>query len=380
MKLLILLFVLASNLICAQKVEKIKVSDFALESHPLDSLAEASYIFTNLDAEYRINENFQLVLRYHDRIKIYSEEGEKYAQFEIGLYNDRSDKERIGSIKAATYNLVDGKIEKTKLSKKQIFDERVSDVYRLKKFALPNVKPGSIIDVYYEVISPFIYTSPMFYFQHYIPVDYASYGIAAANIIGLTPIARGITEYNHEEKSENVSNMFGRHVLYSAKNLKAHKEDDYVLNDNDFRSGLKFELHSINVPNSEIEYYSKSWESIGKNLYESSSFGSQLEKSIKSADDFIKSIADDEDAIRARLIYDYVRIKYTWDGDYGIYSDKGLKDFDKKRTGNIADLNLLLTNLLLKSKIDANPFVSKSRQNGILNRYYPTLTELNYVT
>ena len=74
-----------------------------------------------------------------------------------------------------TYNLVNGKIEKTKLNGDGEFKDNVNKFWSIKKITMPNVKEGSIIEYKYTIKSPFFSNLQDWKFQQTIPVDYSEY-------------------------------------------------------------------------------------------------------------------------------------------------------------------------------------------------------------
>jgi len=54
----------------------------------------------------------------HRRIKIFKKSGYEWANHQILLYNEGNLSENVSALKGFTYNLVDGKIEQEKLTKK----------------------------------------------------------------------------------------------------------------------------------------------------------------------------------------------------------------------------------------------------------------------
>ena len=60
-------------------------------------------------------------------------------------------------------------MRETKLDPKNVFLENQSKYYDAKKFAIPNVKEGSVIEVFYTLESPFIFQFRSWEFQSDIP-------------------------------------------------------------------------------------------------------------------------------------------------------------------------------------------------------------------
>ena len=384
MKTITTLFViltLATGAFSQVKLPKVTKEDLRQSVHKIDSTAEAAYMFRGVRVEYNFKGNSQeLNLIYKFRIKIFESSGEDYAEFSIPLYSSGSDDEEIRKVKAVTYNLEGDKIVETKLEKRDIYEEKTADYLRQIKFAMPNVKPGSIIDVNYTVYSPFLYTIPKWYFQSWIPVDYSRFELLAPRPFSLTPIASGLIPL--ESKEEQVLTSWGKTNMlsYEVKDVPAIKEDEYVLNENDYRTGIKYEIYSLTYNTGEVEYFSKDWKTIGNNLLESKYFGSQVDQKLKDLNDVVdgvKSLSSEKE--KAQYIYDYIIQNFRWNKEYGIFVDNGIKNLIKTGSGNVAEINLLLTNLLNKAGIAARPMLTKYRFNGILNPYYPSRSELNYV-
>src|SRR5690606_5742711 len=158
----------------AQNYDFGKVSKEELEEklNPLDTAANATYLYKNRRTyiKYEQNAGFQLITDIHERIKIYNQEGFDYTTKQVELYKSGSDEEKVSSLKAITYNLVDGKIEETKLEKDGIFKTEVSKYYNETKFTMPNIKEGSVIEYKYTIVSPFYWNVDDFVFQHAVPV------------------------------------------------------------------------------------------------------------------------------------------------------------------------------------------------------------------
>jgi hypothetical protein len=79
----------------------------------------------------------------YERIKIYTKEGYDKATVYIPYV-------KVEKVKAATYNLVNGVVEKTTLDKDLIFEDEVIKGYEFKKFTFPKVAIGSIIEFSYR--------------------------------------------------------------------------------------------------------------------------------------------------------------------------------------------------------------------------------------
>ena len=81
----------------------------------------------------------------------------------------------ITGIQAQTINLVDGKVEITKLDKKLIYTKTIDKWTSEITFTLPNVKPGCIIEYKYNLNVNSYGGLPFWVFQEKIPVRYSEY-------------------------------------------------------------------------------------------------------------------------------------------------------------------------------------------------------------
>ena len=194
-----------------------------------------------------------------------------------------------------------------------------------------------------------------------------------------TPVPTGFVAVQRSQRT--VQGDYDQDVAYTfvANEVPALKEDEYVLDIDDYKSGLKYELYSSQFPNATQEFYVKDWDEVAKDLMNNRYFGKEIRKRTKELEPFIQSLEGMTDEHKIYSVYTYVQQNYSWNGDYGIGKNEGVKNLLKYKSGNIGDINLLLLNLLIQSGINAKPFALKSRSSGLLNANFPSRTELNYL-
>ena len=172
----IFLFFTALNLAYSEensyKFGKVTKEELEMTVYPRDSTAKAIILNENGQIYFNFNvDNFAVDLELMKKIKILKQEGVEYATIKIPYYyKSTTSREIINNLDAFAYNLEKGEIVKTKLDKKYIFDEKVNDNYHQMKFAIPNVKAGTVIEYKYVRRSPFYYNIPDWQFQTEIPV------------------------------------------------------------------------------------------------------------------------------------------------------------------------------------------------------------------
>ncbi|WP_420572035.1 DUF3857 domain-containing protein [Kordia sp.] len=389
----------------AQEVKFGKVSKAELEEkqHPKDPEAAAAILYekTYLTTRYIQGEGFVLETNVHKRIKIYNKDGFEYATHYIPLYKtNNGEREEVSGLKAYTYNLENGKIEDVKLRKDGIFKEKRSENIEVKKLTMPNIKEGSVVEFRYKMTSPYMQNVNEINFQYDIPVNHIEVIFEAHEYFTYKKHYKGYFRLQPKETSRNgkirlsskSKSWSGRKTSFSQseidftfnmtkfdlKNIPALKEESFVSNIENYRSAVKFELSQIQMPNSIPKYLAKSWDDVVETIYRSSAFGGQLEKTSYFKDDInglVEGVSGDMK--KAAMIYNYVRNKVKWNGNYGKYTDLGVRKAYKESTGNVADMNLMLTAMLRHAGINANPVILSTRRHGI--KMFPTLNGFNYV-
>lgn len=389
------------------KFGDISKAELEEKQHPKDPEAEAAILYEKIYCTFRFvqGQGFQVETMVHKRIKIYSKDGFEMATHYIPLYKGSGEREKVAGLKAYTYNLENGKIEKTKLKKGGIFKEKRSEYVEVQKLTMPNIKEGSVVEYKYKMISPYYRSINEINLQYSIPVnhievvfetpEYFTYKKHYKGYFLLKPVETsrsGTITLTGSSRSGGFTNQGSRATSFSRddidftynvtkfnlKNVPALKEESFVSNIENYRSTVKFELAQTQMPRSIPKYYSKSWDDVVGTIYRSKAFGGQLEKTSyfkNDIDGLIEGVTGD--LKKASLIYNYVRNKVKWNGNYGKYTDVGVRKAYKENTGNVADMNLMLTAMLRYAGVNANPVILSTRQHGITT--FPTLNGFNYV-
>ncbi|MGJ8744260.1 transglutaminase domain-containing protein [Polaribacter sp.] len=408
-KIVTLVLLLSQISLIAQdyKFGKVSKEEIQEKFYPLDSTADAAYLHRSRRTYYEYNSSsgwFDVITEVHNRIKVYTKEGFEKATQSIVYYKPDSGKdEKITSLKGYTFNLEGKNISKEKLSKKSIFDEKINKFKSRKKIAFPNIKEGCVIDVSYRIISPYYRYIDDLEFQFDIPVknleykveipEYYKFKLAAKGYYFITPLKTTKSRsFSYTDKyrvdrgsgtrTVNQTNKINYRVDYSTyqgKNIPGLKDDEpFVFNIKNHRGGMKYELSSIDFVGSTTKYFSTTWEDVSKQVFKSDNFGGQINKSSYYKDDLtaiLENTTTDSEKIVA--IFQLVKEKVKWNGYYSKYADQGVRKAYKEGTGNVADINLMLTSMLRFAGLEANPVISSTRANGV--PLFPTLDGLNYV-
>jgi len=405
--ILILVFFI-SSFSNAQKIKFGKVSKEELEEkfYPLDSSANAAILYKKRRTIFEYNQETGWVIstKVHERIKIYNKEGYDWATKKIRLYNGGSDDE-TASIKAHTFNLVNGKIEKIKLKNNQVFTEEENKYWNRKKFTMPNLTEGCVIEWEYTFRTSYFSRLSDMVFQYKIPVKYINTKVTIPEYFVFKYIPSTYYPIRIDESSKsrainlnyktrtqsslgggttktsfNTSKVDLMEKVYTSieKNIPAIKDEPFTNNIDNYRSKISFELTAYKPKNGLHKYYNNTWEDVTKTIYKSTRFGEQLKKSAYFKDDFnnlINLTASTNEKIAK--IFQFVKQKIKWDGFNSKYTSKGVKKAYKEGTGNVAEINLTLVAMLREAGVNANPILVSTRSHGI--PLYPTSEGFNYV-
>jgi len=388
---LFLIFSIYTNSI-AQTFEfgKVSISDFSRTD--LDSNASAivlnefgrSSVFVD-DYDNRI----KLQHEYHVLIRINNKEGFKKANFEIPSYKRGSYvRDYFDELRAVTYNLENGRIEKTELENKKVFRENYSSYLDLNKFTLPNIKEGSIIEVSYRTLEQDLFNFKTWEFQDDIPKIQSQYIAIIPGSFSYNVVLRGpykLTDQKAEALKEYIFldglRMDCSKLTYTMKDIPAFVEEDYMTSPKNYKSAIYYELESIFYPsNGSKKTFSKTWKDVDTDLMNEKSFGSQLKKT----DLFKASLATilsstDTKIEKAKKIYNYINKQIKWNNHLGKYAEAGIEKALEKRTGNIGDINLALVTALQAADLEAYPIILSTRRNGTPNALFPVLSDFDYI-
>lgn len=339
-------------------------------------------------------------------IKIFDSDGYGWADFYIPLYIGETNEEEVVDLKGFTYNLVDGKVEKTKLSKESIFEEKTSDNYKQVKVTMPDVHEGSVFEISYRVSSPFIFNLQSWTFQKSIPVVYSEYKAEIPeyleynkNVRGYFPIADHQSEARMSTIGGTVTNSRASYLGGPARtqstsavnfvenvetwityDIPAFSDEPYMTDADNFMTAITFELAYTKFPNGSIENYTTTWEDINRKLMEQDKFGKALERT-----GFLKTVmpaalgsagSDDE---KIANIYNYIHAKVAWNGKSSLFTSGNLKSVLEDGNGNSADINLLLISMLREAGIKTFPVALSTRDHGMIFPTNPTITSFNYL-
>ena len=380
----------------AQKFElgKVSFNELSQKFYPLDSSASASILYCKAKTIFTYQKKgFSVKHEYEFRIKIYKNQGLKWADFKVPYYvgYETINKDYVKFSDGVTYNLENGKIEKTKLKSEGTFRKNLHKYWDESSISMPNVKIGSVIEFKYTITSENLVSFPVFNFQYDIPVQFSEYQTQIPEFFIYKPLTTGFnkintdvkigTGYQHfEDEHKQSLNMSYKQInsIHKVENLPAIKNEDFVDNLQNYKSAIHYELEKTRFPESEEKNYALTWNDVAKNIYNQKDFGKELEDKSYFPANF-KSILQDQttEIEKTNAVLKFVQNKMNWNNEYSYSTDKGVKKAYIEETGNSAEINFILISMLNYAGINANPVLLSTKKHGI--PVYPNRTIFNHV-
>lgn len=383
-----------------QKFGKISPETLQQKIYRLDSSAAAVVLSDIGDAAIEGNSKgwFSVITTRHKVVHILAKSAYDEASVEIPLYSNGQDEEKLEDIRAVTYNLEGGKVMETKLDRSNVFTEKREKNLIVKKFTLPAVKEGSIIEYQYRVSSDYISHIDPWVFQAGIPVLWSEFNFSVPQFFSYGFVSHGyVRPFIADKKDRSVA--FAVHENRTAgptenynfsagvtdyrwvsKDIPELKPESYTSSIENHLSKLEFQLTSQSYPLTPRDFR-HSWTGLTKELLESDYFGNGIKGSNGWAADALKPVlagaATETD--KARRIYCYVRDHFTCTRFNGIGTDQSPKATFKAGKGTVAEINLLLTAMLRAAGLTADPVILSKTSHGFVYDIYPMLSRFNYV-
>lgn len=394
---MLLLLCLVPLVSIGQKLELDRVTKEELlqKKHQTDTTAAAAFLFRKAKTKFRYDEQdgFVSFTEFQIKLKVYKKEGLEWANFRMPYYvgYQKLNDESIKIVSAFTYNLENDKIVRNKVASEGKFVEQINEYWKVKSLTFPNVKVGSIIELKYELKTENLSTLPDFQYQFDIPVNDVEYITEIPEYYIYKGIQKGFVNVSKEEKLESTVQSFDdkyhrsnsisfRQIKtkYTAKNVPAIKEENYVNNIENYLGKIVHELQIVRMPDQEPKQIATTWEAVAKTIFEEKDFNEAISKFDYFANDIkstINGVTSTEE--RAKKIFSFLRSRMNWNGKYGYYPRRAMNVAYAERVGNVGEINLMLVSMLRMAGVDANPVLVSTRDNGLAT--FPNKTLFNYV-
>jgi transglutaminase-like putative cysteine protease len=369
---------------------KFNIDEVTMKTYAPDPIAEAVVLYDlgNTYFTYEYEAGFEIIFERTTKIKILSKAGIKYAEVEVPYFVNNNGHEEVYEIEGCTYNLENNTSSISKLDAANVYVEKTNENWFTKKFALPDVKEGSVIEYRYKVSSPFYFNFQNWVFQGRIPKIYSEYTARMIPFFEYSYILQGAAKFDvfnnrvdDTKKSVGVTEYNDNIYTFGMRNIPAFRDEDYITSMNDYIQKLDFQLAVVHHLNGGNENIITTWPMLIQDLLKDSEFGLYMRSIAKNADEIMASIdlTSGSNRDKAERIYKYVKGNYNWSGMQSKQAGKTAKEFLKTKTGNAADINLFLCSLLNSAGIQAFPVLLSTRDHGKIPTQYPFSKFMNYV-
>lgn len=336
-----------------QDYGKIDTADLEMKDCDFEKGANAEILFDKAVVENGM-------MQRHVRVKILNSAGLGRASIRIRYlsYLGITD---ILSLKGETINLVNNKIEITPIDSKSIYRQKIDKYFSFFAFALPNVKVGSVIEYKFSTIP----LSLTWYFQSDIPTRFSEIEVTFSGRNKFSYIPH-ISQPFVKNVGNDPSDIYQDKALASIHSLP---DEVYMGDPQDNLERMQY---------LGTERWASSWRSIGELLVRMPEFGREFNTSLAGENEIIKQAKglkfNDE---KISYIFNQVKNNMRWNEITNFYVTDGTSSAWDKKTGNSAEINLILYHLLKKSGIDAYPMVISSKDNGKINPFNPNPYSFN---
>ena len=376
------------------KFGKVTNYELTMKVYPKDTTASAVVLYDdgNTYFAYEHTTGFKITEEIKRKIKILKQDAVSEATITIPYYfKSNSNRVSINGLEAFSYNMENGKIVKTKLEKKYIFDEEVSKRYRQIKFSIPDVKAGTVIEYKYMRETDNIFNMPDWTIQGDLPVVSSIYEVKIPEYFYYNIDTKGYESIKVDESSEIQQFNAGsnsttgsdnitcscRDIRYTAKDIPALKDDNYVWCVDDFLSEVRFELKGTKYPNDFYKPYSLTWDDLEHTLNNETDFTANIKTSDPYRDEIKALVSQTKDETeKIQLVYSYIKNKIRWNEVYDFMGDN-VKSAIKNGTGNNAQINIVLMSALKDAGIKNYPILLSRKSRGRLPLSFPSLNKLN---
>ncbi len=340
------------------------------------------------------------------RIKILKKAGYDYATVEVPLYHREDQSENLSNLKGFTYlRGADGKITPTKLDAGKTFEEKRTNNWTVRKFTLPNVQEGAVIEYSYIVTSTFLDNYQDWTFQRDIPTRWSEYRTSIPQVYHYRTLYRGYASLEVNEVSTGSVNLLLTEHLDSGagagagmdvgtmnvnmsteqhrwiiKNLPAFREEPYSTTPNDYLPRMTFELVGVQWPNQKYQDLTDSWAKKNRRLLDYENFGKAFKDSKFLREEVQPLVAKYPDpAARAAAVRELIMQAVKYDGTNRYSASGALKRSYELHHGTSADVNLLLIAALREAGLAPEPVLLSTRGHGAVSKEYTLLEQFNYV-
>lgn len=348
-----------------KKFGNVSKAELEMTVYPLDTSAVALYLYKEVNYSVEIDPGgFSFIKKERERVKVLKEAGKEYGDYEEFYSTNSTAGEFISGIKVTTYNLENGSVVATKMSKDYVFREDYTDAIKRVAFSAQNVKVGSVIETEYTFRTR-VWNIDDIYFQYAIPVNWATAEVAVPEYLKVNRISRGFENLDHQMEDRTMLNYRVYADKFACYDIPAIRDEDFLYDIDQYRLSVLYQIRSFEIPGLYYKDYTADWENVDQMIVESN-----IVRGIKATTRFKDEVAaiagsDRTDEEKIVAIRNLVATRVTWDKNNRLIPANAA-EVVKNGTGSRADLNALTGSALRAAGYDVKPVLVRLRSNGNL--------------
>ncbi len=355
-----------------KKYGKVEKEYLDMTVFPADTTASAVKIFDVAEMELIYESAVELYFTRHYQIKILDESAKSYADQSIRYWHE----DKVRRMKAHTI-LPNGK----KIKVKNFREEEYKKNYKVKKFTLPSVEVGSVLEIEYKVYSKYFYDLEPWSFQSEIPTLESQLSLRLPIGFVFNSKIHNDEQYRRvrmttEEYLDPSSRRRLEMFIWRSVDLPAVKDEPYISSLKNYRARLDFQFSAYQDRYQSVKFIKDLNTLVDEQL--DGRYGSFLKPTgdVKNVvAELTAGMTSGKD--KAEALYKFVRDELEHDS-YNAYSPREKQDkLLQTRKASGSEKNLLLLAMLRAAGLDAKPVLISTRGNGRIDASVPFLRQYN---
>lgn len=301
----------------------------------------------------------------------------------------------IKKVSGITYNIENGETVIQKIDKADILKDKITRNISALKFNLPSLKAGSILH-YSFTLEYFTFIGvPNWNFQHEYPVVFSEYQTSIPDYYIYTDLSRTSIPFIHVDKEKELNGQAAAVHVFTAKgpgnynmltttwvrkNIPALRKEPFRLGDENYLERVKLHFTGIAPYKGSVIPLFKSWEQVTEQVLKDGDIFPQAYAGNGFLKDKVTALAPakSSELEKATSIFSYVRNNFVLESNNDEHKVNLHHTFDT-HTGNLQELNLLLTSMLRKAGLNSEPVILSTKPHEPLNSFFPNIQDANYI-
>jgi Transglutaminase-like superfamily len=351
------------------KFGQVSIEELNMKKYDKDSTASAVVLFDY--GELNLGE-FKFY-RY-TKIKIFTKDGYEFANSYLPIFGG----EDLSTLKAATYNMENGKIVATSLYADGKFKEEFVEGIDIIKWAMPNVKEGSIIEYKYEISGSGIRG---WEFQRKIPSVHSEYSIKGGTLGAIIKLNISMQGYYTPMKIGDDH--------WVMKDVPAFIDEPFINSYQNYIAKINLELAHVTLhrrylwqPSATffLNFISE-WPDIGKQIERSFFKNDKVigtDFLYKLTVELVKNCKHPDEKVRA--IHSFVRSSMEWnERNSTLIRQRGLKKVFEEKIGTSGEINWIMLAMMRHAGLPSDAVLISTRDNGFIRQEVPNKNKFNHL-